>query len=1014
MNSLAEVFARLKPLFKKVIREPRLEDIRLLNGYLGEIDADSLQILQNVFLQQLVILVDSVQGGKRNELKAGLMECVCTILAKTKLRQAVAMKTTLVILLKQLYDVKGGQMVPDLPEELKLGVLRGLTLTCKNVQSELVEEVYVKDNLSLLSQILFVSVSVVSGERFRKLRMQAVECILAAMQIHDEIDFSDKVLRCQVAELLFIVLPKLLVALVSVVNGDEKQGKALTRMGVKALGRVLGLIFEDYDGSHTEDEIRTEEFLKLSKELNQFEGAGGGRNVLGMGLKDTKAREDYFSNTSRSRQWLLEAEKKVGQVLGTVAHLRGAEEETIRQEFARMNATLLEKCARNMPTCSVFFLQSLLALCQDESEKVRAICQGALSSTLRSGICFGNSRLDELFYESLKTIPRSIYRGEESEQVACFRLMNGYISFLTDAQLTTIMSNQEILNQLVMILAAGAELDQPEELVRREYVSYRFEYVPVEARLNKEKRESRWIVLRNFHGQDRSRVCFLEVLRSLQTRPDTLSTILSYILEDLFTTKVNINGYLFLLSKLIPPEVSHPSLQSLFRNAFSEILQDYHWQVDLEESTQISDLKFNILHICLSLRLVSRFCRLFRDDFRWQLYDVLRHTLPLSGSNLNCVNEAAEMTLDVMATTLGFSSIQELIHQNLDYISQYITRCLKRPGTFPEGVHILESVLRFVPYESSDVLESTISPIVMAILEGHDQRMATTRILCLRVLQIFVRAIRYRYRVDDESTKVDNGAELTESKLAEKIEQLKKEMDQKLPDSGATIEEVPNDNEDDASAEPEHQEDEPMEPDGPYQSEEDKLPPHIRITVKILTVNFKYLSSSVVEERVVALGTLNEGIFLLETHENQLLPLVHQIWFNFAERFADASPVVISCAFDLLVSLSQLAKDFIRKRTLDDVLPRLNAFMVSNVDADFSAVQTYKLQRKILTHGPSLVSSMKLNERQLDEVLNVGKLYLVKSPRRELQQLAREFFDQLARYDPGAVFVKLLGCGSGK
>ncbi|EAT43486.1 AAEL005047-PA [Aedes aegypti] len=1004
MNSLAEVFARLKPLFEKVIRDPRQEDIAKLNEYLTAIDGNSLQILQNVFLQQLVILVDSVPGRNRNELKTGLMECVCTILDKTKLRQAVAMKTTVVILVKQVYDVKSGQLIGELSEEFKLGVLRGLTLACRNVQSELVEEVYVKDNLSLLSQVLFVCVSVLSGERFRKLRFQALECILATMQIHDGFDFADKVLRCQVAELLFIVLPKLLVTLISVVNGDEKQGKALTRMGVKTLGRVLGLIFEDYDGCLVEEEIRTEEFVKLSKELSQLDGSG--RNVLGMGLKDAKAREDYFSNTSRSREWLLEAEKKVERVLRTVVHLRGAEEESIRLEFARMNATLLEKCASNMPTCSVFFLESLLALCQDESDKIRAICEGALTASSHSGICFGDSRLDELFYESLKSIPRSIYRGEESEQIACFRLLNGYVNFMTDAQLCTIISNQEILNQLVMILAAGAELDQPEELVRREYVSYRFEYVPLEARLDKEKRESRWIVLRNFHVQDRSRTYFLQVLRSLQTRPETLSTILNYILEDLFTTKLNINGYLFLLSELIPLETSHASLQSIFRSAFTEILQDYHWQVDLEESTQISDLKFNILHICLSLRLMSRFCQLFRDDFRWQLYDVLRHTLPLSGSNLNCVNEAAEMTLDTIASAFGLGSIHKLIFQNLDYISQHITRCLKRPGSFAEGVHMLESVLRFVPYESSAVLESTISPIVMAILDGHDQRMGTARILCLRVLQIFVRAIRYRYRAEVDQKGNEDDVEL---KLGEKIEQLKKEMDQKLPDSGATIEEVPPEED---SVEPDaDQEDQPMEEEGPYQSEEDKLPPHIRITVKILTVNFKYLSSSVLEERVVALGTLNEGIYLLQSHENQLLPLVHQIWFNFAERFADVSPVVIGCAFDLLVSLGQLAKDFIRKRTLDDVLPRLNTFMTANIDADFSALQTYKLQRRILTHAPSLVSSMKLNERQLDQVLNVGKLYLVKSPRRELQQLAREFFEQLSQYDPGAVVLKLHGCG---
>lgn len=97
-----------------------------------------------------------------------------------------------------------------------------------------------------------------------------------------------------------------------------------------------------------------------------------------------------------------------------------------------------------------------------------------------------------------------------------------------------------------------------------------------------------------------------------------------------------------------------------------------------------------------------------------------------------------------------------------------------------------------------------------------------------------------------------------------------------------------------------------------------------------------------------------------------------------------------------------------------DVLPRLNAFMRDNVGADYSAHQTFKLQQKILTHSPALVAALKLNERQLDQVLEVGKLYIQRSERRELQQLAKTFFDRLSEYDPGAVFIKLNAAKRGK
>lgn len=59
MSALAEVFDRVKPLVESVLRDPRVADIRQLNAQLQRIDAASLQILQNVLLQQLVVAVDN-------------------------------------------------------------------------------------------------------------------------------------------------------------------------------------------------------------------------------------------------------------------------------------------------------------------------------------------------------------------------------------------------------------------------------------------------------------------------------------------------------------------------------------------------------------------------------------------------------------------------------------------------------------------------------------------------------------------------------------------------------------------------------------------------------------------------------------------------------------------------------------------------------------------------------------------------------------------------------------------
>lgn len=57
--------------------------------------------------------------------------------------------------------------------------------------------------------------------------MAAINCILSVEQCHDEADFSDIVLRDQVANTVFIMLPKIIITLRNVALSDEKVGQTL-------------------------------------------------------------------------------------------------------------------------------------------------------------------------------------------------------------------------------------------------------------------------------------------------------------------------------------------------------------------------------------------------------------------------------------------------------------------------------------------------------------------------------------------------------------------------------------------------------------------------------------------------------------------------------------------------------------------------------------------------------------------------------------------------------------------
>lgn len=53
---------------------------------------------------------------------------------------------------------------------------------------------------------------------------------MAAFYVHDKADVNDAVLRHQVANHLFMVLPKVVVTLQKVILGDAKQGQEVIRV----------------------------------------------------------------------------------------------------------------------------------------------------------------------------------------------------------------------------------------------------------------------------------------------------------------------------------------------------------------------------------------------------------------------------------------------------------------------------------------------------------------------------------------------------------------------------------------------------------------------------------------------------------------------------------------------------------------------------------------------------------------------------------------------------------------
>jgi hypothetical protein len=179
------------------------------------------------------------------------------------------------------------------------------------------------------------------------------------------------------------------------------------------------------------------------------------------------------------------------------------------------------------------------------------------------------------------------------------------------------------------------------------------------------------------------------------------------------------------------------------------------------------------------------------------------------------------------------------------------------------------------------------------------------------------------------------------------------------------------------------------------------------------------VSSKNAHLRLLVLSVIQNGLLVLHSATDQLLPQVHKLWAPLVKRFADVEPVVIIKALDVLSTMSEVSGDFIRKRVVIDVWPLLSGTLQKMVETSLHAGRSYrhtinfKLQKAILTTLNVLIAELDMGDVELHEISTAVLPYLnVKQP-KELQEAASKLFRALAAADVDATWLivnETLGC----
>ncbi|KAJ8974648.1 hypothetical protein NQ317_019884 [Molorchus minor] len=195
-------------------------------------------------------------------------------------------------------------------------------------------------------------------------------------------------------------------------------------------------------------------------------------------------------------------------------------------------------------------------------------------------------------------------------------------------------------------------------------------------------------------------------------------------------------------------------------------------------------------------------------------------------------------------------------------------------------------------------------------------------------------------------------------------------------------------------------------------------PLHIKLTVAILNRSLNFLPSKDKTRKLLVLKILTEGLEIIRDWEDELLPIVHQIWSPLVQRFKEFDdPLIINYSFQLLIVLAKLSKDFIKLRTTKEVLPSILEVLnklskesyLKDKGSAYRYCQAYKLQLKILENLARILTDLDVQEEKVNETMDCIYKYLSDKQPIPLQAASIEFFKILAVYDPKPIKTKAEG-----
>lgn len=643
--------------------------------------------------------------------------------------------------------------------------------------------------------------------------------------------------------------------------------------------------------------------------------------------KSGAAMEEVGSNIINDR-WIQTAAVQLKPAVESITRLKSSSRDDVKDALARFCFAIVKECQSTLSSCAANALATLLSLSNEQSGDA---IKFQLEMLVTSDQTLSNL-LQSTLHNSLQSLPTQMQASDQQMKVqrikqidTAYSIVNtsGADTSFVDRLLATTLRDSVVATLQIAgakwLSGSGPNPVQSLELAKIDQVetSTEFKSPLVRDRGQEELLEAIQSFAVATAVTANSSIFAADLARSLRQSQSEVQIATFWLLLD----------YTHAMYEQDSGADTFLQIDGGSSGAYREHLEDLY-SFSLEILTETREEPVDPRLQALALRSLALKAQASGEDFRYELIDALYpilHTLATPDETLQGDSITA---LNIITKSCGYSSVKDLIVENVDYLTNAVALKLNAFDVSPQGPQVLLMMVRLAGPSLLPYLEDTISSIFAALEDYHGYPLLVE--LLFRVLgvvaeegskapQLAITASDHAEvrRISDDrwrATSVSDLATLLKERAADPSKATaESELEPHPKRPWKKSEDVTQGDEDDEDGHA------PEEEEGEQISDVELPPPAPKtyaLLLKISDLTQHFLPSASASLRMSLLGLIKTTIPALARHENSFLPLINTLWPEIVSRLDDPEPQVLATALDIVASLCEYAGDFMRSRVL--------------------------------------------------------------------------------------------------